>query len=104
MTLHSTFPNSGTTQEYLRFLMAGAEEKGDAEHYYRCFCKVLHEYQGFAWHDEDEVPHVVESCDGFAEYEPEVEERPAGHRRKMPERRPAQKTTENLVEAHTELK
>ncbi len=91
-------------QDYLRFLMADAEGKGHAEGHYRCFCKVLHEYHDFGWFDEDETPHIIEDCDGFEEYAPEAEERPAGYRRNKPERRHALVATETLVEAHAESK
>jgi len=75
-------------QDYLKFLMEGAEAKGDAEHYYRCRCRALGEYMDFAWFDEDERPHTIEDCDGFEEYEPEDKpgrpERPRAGKRERP--------------------
>ena len=69
-TLNSTFPNTGAMQDYLRFLTEGAAEQGEAEGYYRCYCRILHEYLGFSWFDKDEHPHIIDLCDSFEEYEP----------------------------------
>ena len=58
-------------QDYLRFLMAGAEDTEIAETYHRCYCEKLHEYQEFAWFDDGHKPHIITNCDAFIEHEEE---------------------------------
>lgn len=71
-TKNSSFPNSGSMQDYLKFLMANAEDVGHARSRYRCYCKILHEYQDFAWFDDGYEPHIITFCDDFIEYEEDV--------------------------------
>lgn len=68
-TLNGTYVGSGAMQDHLRFLRGDAVEKGDAQGFYRCYCRILHEYQEFAWFDAGESPHIVDRCDSFEEFE-----------------------------------
>lgn len=75
---------------FLRSLDPQADPGKQADGYFRCYCKVLHEYHNFNWFDGEECPHVFDSCDDFVEYEPKDDdklgrprpgkrERPASH-------------------------
>lgn len=72
-------------QDYLKFLMNNAEETQKADGYFRCYCKILHEYHDFWWFDENETPHIIDGCDAFTEYTEKVEEKEgASHQSKKP--------------------
>ena len=51
--------------------MDGADERGNAQVYQRCYCIIQHEYQKFSWFDEGEEPHIINSCDGFLDCQEE---------------------------------
>lgn len=73
-TKDATYKNSGTMSDYLKFLTSNAEERNDATVYYRCYCRVLHEYHDFSWYDKNETPHIINCCDAFVEYSEEEDE------------------------------
>ena len=74
LTENATYKNSWTMQDYMKFLMSNAEEKGDMNEHYRCYCTVLHEYNNFYWYDTDYAPHIIKECDYFTEYVDENEQ------------------------------
>lgn len=73
-TKDATYKNSGSMSDYLKFLTSNAEERNDATGYYRCYCRILHEYHDFSWYDKNEIPHIIDMCDAFEEYTCDVEE------------------------------
>ena len=61
-------------QDYLKFLMDNAEKTQKAEGFFRCYCKILHEYHGFNWFDDNETPHIIDGCDAFTKYTEQLPE------------------------------
>ena len=74
LTANATYENSGSMQDYMKFLMSNAEERGNSSIHYRCYCTVLHEYNNFDWYDENYTPHIISECDAFVEYTGETEQ------------------------------
>lgn len=81
-TKYSTFYNSKPINDFLKFLTSDAVKKSNASSIYRCFCKILHEYQDFTWYDRCEKLHIINNCDEFIEYSDSIDDGNSSYKQK----------------------